>query len=294
MTTAQDLVHETRSHLLHGGRESLNKLAATIDDNDTTVTFDFDLGPIQEGAVVSIGLERMYVWSVTESSKTAVVERGWDGSTADDHTDGDIVRVNSRFDDFAIFRALNEDIIDLSSPENGLFQVATLDRTYSTTTYGYNLASDMIGEPLIVQAEYPGGTGNWMRLGGWRFDTNADSTDFASGKSLHLLGDQGSPGRTIRIVYRAAFDTFLALTDDLEDIGLPETCADIPPLGAAARLLAGRAVRRSDMDAQGNSRRAEEVSTTDALSSPRGLLAQRQMRINAEAARLFAAYPVLL
>lgn len=294
MTTAADMVSETRDHLLHGQRESINKLAATVTSSATDLTFTYDLGPIQEGAVVSLGLERVYVWSVNDATKTATVERGWEGSTAAAHDAGDIARVNSRFDDFAIFRALNADITDLSSPENGLFAVTSVDRTYATTTYGYNLVADMIGPPLMVQAEYPGGTGNWVRLDGWRFDSNADTTDFASGKSLHLLGDQGSPGRTIRIVYRTAFSTFLALTDDIIDIDLPDSCADIPPLGAAARLLAGRSSRRADLNAQGNSRRAEEVSTNDALASPRGLLAQRQMRINAEATRLASLYPVLL
>lgn len=294
MTSASDLVAETRQHLLHGTREGINKLATTLDADDTDVVLTYDLRGVQEGAVISLGLERMYVWSSTVSSKTASVERGWDGTIAVAHTAGEIVRVNSRFDDFAIFRALNEDILDLSSPENGLFQVTSLDLTYATTTYGYDLNASMIGAPLLVEAEYPGGTGNWSRLSGWQFNPNADSTDFPSGKSLHLLGDQGSPGRTVRVVYAAAFETFLDLTDDTEDIGLPDTCADIPPLGAAARLLAGRASRRSDLDAQGSTRRSEEVSTNDALASPRGLLAQRQMRINSEAARLAALYPVLL
>lgn len=294
MTLASELVAETREHLLHGTREQMNKLASAVAVDATTITLSFDLKGIREGSILSMGLERMHVWSIVESTKQVVVERGWDASTPAAHAAGVLVRVNSRFDDFSIFRALNDDLIDLSSPGNGLFRVRIVERTFTSSTYGYDLAPDIVGSPMMVQSKVPGGTGHWHRLDKWRFDPSADVTDFPSGRSLHLT-EGGYPGRAVRIVYRAPFSPLTALSNDVELVSfLPASCHDIPPLGAAARLLAGRAVRRSDLDAQGSTRRAEEVQGNDALASPRGLLAQRQSRINAEASRLAAAHPVLL
>lgn len=290
MTTAADLVADTRQHLLSGHREQMNKLAAAISSTSaTSISFTYDMRLIKVGSVISIGLERMYVWAVDEAAKTATVERGWDGSTAATHLINTVVRVDARYDDFAIFRALNQDIADLSSPENGLYRTRNVDLTYSASTYGYNLASDMIGAPLAVLGKFTGGTGNWVSLTGWRFNGSADTTDFASGRSLHLDADQGSPGLTIRVVYAAPFTQMTTLADDMQTtVFLPSTCNDIPPLGAAARLAAGRPMRRSDLDAAGSARRSEEVSTQDTLVAPRGLLSARQSRIAAEASRLSA------
>lgn len=290
MTTTADLIADTRQHLLSGHREQMNKLAAAVTTTTaTTISLTYDMRLIQENSIISIGLERMFVWETSESAKTATVERGWDGSTATTHLINSIVRVDARYDDFAIFRAINQDIADLSSPANGLYRTRSVDLTYVTSTYGYDLAADMIGPPLRVLGKYPGGTGNWAPLNGWRFDGSADTTDFASGRSLHLDDSQGSPGLAVRVVYAAPFGQLAALSDDVQAVAfLPSTCNDIPPLGAAATLAAGRPMRRSDLDAAGSARRSEEVSTQDTLIAPRGLLSRREARIAAEASRLDA------
>lgn len=296
-TTAADLVAETRRHLRHGERPQVNKLAAAVATTTaTSITLTYDLGPITDGSTLSIGLERMYVWAVDSTTKVATVERGWDGSTASTHADDSIVRVNEHFDDFAIVRALNADLADLSSPVNGLFKTTSVDRTYSASTYGYNLDADIIGEPIAVLVENLGGTANWTRLAPaeWVFDASADTTDFSSGTSLRIIGSV-EPGRTIRVVYREPFVDIESLIDDMQDdIGLPASANDIPPLGAAVALLSGRPARRSQLDTQGSTRRAEEVSTNDTLQSVRALLARREQRVAAEAARISANYASLI
>ena len=298
MATAADLVHDCRQHLHNGERPQVNFLAETVaSTSDDTIVLSLDLGPIKAGATISIGLERMFVKSTNEASKTATVQRGWDGSTAVTHTTvGTVVRVNEQYDDFAIVRALNQELADLSSPVNGLFKITSVDRTYAVTTWGYNLDADMIGEPLGVLVEDPSGTANWRRLlpSEWIYDPSADATDFASGKSLRVVG-YVDPGRTIRIVYREPFTAISALTDDVQTtVGLPASANDIPPLGAAVILLAGRSARRSSLDSQGSTRRAEETSTQDALVSVRGLLARREQRVAAEAARLASQFAALV
>lgn len=243
MTTAQDWVNETRGHLLGGFRETATKLSVAIDADDTALTFLYEVGAIKPGAVLSIGLERLYVWA-TPTATTATVERGWEGTTGAAHTTSDIVRVNARYDDYAVLRALNHELDDLSSPANGLFKVGTLDLTYNASTYGYDLTAvaAMIGAPLRVSVEGTG-TGDWTPLkpSDYEFLSSADTGDFASGRALLVTSSYGVPGQSLRVVYRAPFTALAALTTDVATTGLPSTAYDIPPLGAAATLEIGRA-----------------------------------------------------
>lgn len=296
MTTAQDWVNETRRHLLSGFREPVTKLTANINSSETTLTFLYEITSIKPGSVLSIGLERLYVWA-TPSSTTATVERGWTGTTAAAHTTSDIVRVNSRYDEYTILKALNHELNDLSSPMHGLFKVATLDLTYAASTDGYDMTAvtAAIGPPLRVLVEGTG-TGDWTPLkpSQYEYISSADTGDFASGRAVLMTSGYGVPGQSLRIIYRAPFTLLTDLSTDVATTGLPSTAYDIPALGAAATLAASRPMKRSDLDSQGSSRRAEEVTTQDALISPRGLLSERDRRIQAEASRLAAEYPQVI
>lgn len=292
-TLASDLIAETRGHLLGGYRESVNKLAAAVTTtSQSTITFTYDLGPIKQGAVLSVGLERMYVWD-TPSATTATVERGWEGTTATTHLINAVCRVNSRYDDFAILRAINRTLDEISSPLHGLYRVRALDLTASAASSGYDLTGvgTVIGDPLAVLVEDTS-LREWMPLkrSDWQYNPNADTSDFASGMSIHTV--YGVPGQSIRVIYASPFTNLTALTDDVQTVAfLPATANDIPPLGAAHKLALSKPMRRADQEAQGSSRRAEEVTTQDTYISARGLNQQYLDRIQAEAARLAALYP---
>ena len=76
-TTAADLIEQTRWHLNTGMYEQQNRLSSSITSSSASLTFDFDLGPIQEGSVLAVGLELMLVWQVTNTtSRTVSVQRG--------------------------------------------------------------------------------------------------------------------------------------------------------------------------------------------------------------------------
>lgn len=293
-TLASDLIAETRQHFLGPIRELKNKLAAnlTASTSSTTVQVTYELGAIAAGHVLTIGLERMLVWSAA-STTSIIVERGYDGTTVAAHTAGDLVAVDSRCDDFAIFRALNNELASLSSPNKGLFRVRTGFLTFNPSTFGYDLNGfgTIIGAPLSVYAEETG-TGDWTPLGQatWVYDAAADTTDFPSGRSLALTA--GSPGLRIKVVYRAPFVALAALTTDVNATAFfPSTANDILPMGAALQLATGRPMARSDMNAQGSSRRSEETSTQDTLIAVSGLRARYDERVQDEALRLSAEHP---
>lgn len=300
MTTALDWCLEAESHILSNWRESRNVLAAAVlvgTASPITLEFDFDLGAIAPGTMLSIDLERFRVWSVDAGAKTAVCERAQDGTVAAAHADRALVYVNPVVDHFAALRAINAELADLSAPENGLYRTRTVDLTYNAAVVGYDLtgvtaATAPIGDPLRVAYKIPGSSKYTPRNYRYRLDSNANTTDFPSGYALFV--NEGSPGLAVRVVYRSPFTAMTALADDVTTTGVPTPAYDIPPLGAAIRLILDREVKRTFTEAQGDTRRAEEVPAGATQASARGLMLLRQRRIAAEASRLYGDHELVL
>lgn len=287
MTTVQQTIDRIqRSYLLTNQREERNRLAANISAGATSVTFDFDLAGITPNTRIALGLEDMHVWATAESSKTATVQRGDGGTTAASHTSGERVWVAPRFSPYDMFVQVNNELADLSSPVNGLYQRKTTDITLVSNVLAYNLPSDLV-DVLDVYYSTDSFSEAWLPLGrrGWRFQSGLPVSEFASGMALTLPGF--SPNWDVRVVYKAAFTPVTALTNDLTTFsGLPATAQDIVEMGVALRIAAPKAIQRAFTGGQGDTRRADEVSTSDVLQAPGRLAQLRQSRIAAEAARL--------
>lgn len=291
MTTAADWIAEAEQHLSVADK-GMNKLAAAITDTTTdSITLSYNLGAIKDGQIIAIDLEVMRVWEVDDTNKTATVQRGYGGSTAATHLVGSLVYVNPTHTKFAILRALNQDILALSSA--GLFSMSTVELTYNAVAAGYDLTSVTNLEGIYrIDAKYTGMTRDWQRIRDFRLARSQNTVDFPSGYALSW-DHGGQPGQTVRVVYKSRFTTLSALTTDVSTTGLPTSAYDIPPLGAAARLVSPREVDRNDTTSQGNSRRADEVPAGAVRSAGAGLWAIRQNRINEERAELARLWPVL-
>ena len=270
----------------------LNKLLSDITTTtNQNVVLRYTAGPAKAGAKVSIDLEDMHVWSV--SSNTLTVERGMFGSTATTHTADAIVYVNAEATPFDVLQAANDELAALSSPSNGLFKVATpVELTWNPAVSDYNLTgvSDVI-DILDIYEDANDGTGAWLKVprDRWRLKRNSETDDFASGFALSLPFGVGGD---VRAVYKTSFTPLSTLADNVATVtGLPSSALDILEMGTAIRLLVGRGVNRSSLSSQGDTRRAEEVSTTDALQGLGQLKDTYRRRIAEEAARLAAAYP---
>jgi hypothetical protein len=298
MPTASDLIQETRQHLLTGQPEQLNKLSSgiTASTSDVTLLLTYDLRGIQAGAVLDIDLEQIYVFAVTSATKTVTdCIRGYNGTTPAIHASGATVTVNPKFPTARILTAINNDLKDLSSPVNGLYQIKTVDITFNPTTYGYDLTSvtDIISI-AEVRFRSSGSQKTWPQITNYALLRNMPTTgtygDFPSGNAL-VIYESAQSGLPIRLRYRAPFTSLATLADDVVAVsGLQATSHDIPPLGAAIRLVAGREVKRNFDEAQGEPRRAEEVPPQASVQSTRELVRLRQQRIMAEQARLLATF----
>lgn len=292
MTTAADLIEETKAIIYSGQEPEANRLASSVNTGDTSMTFSFSLGSISRGAIISIGLEDIRVWSTSGTTTADIVERGVNGTSAASHNAGDYVGVRPKFSDFRILRALNQDLADLSSPVNGLFRVGTVDLTYNPAVQGYDLDGvTRLIDVLELRWKQAGPSKKWPVIRNYSIGRDMDTDEFASTLAL-MIDEPAYPGFPIHVRYSTDFTAMTALTDDVTtDAGLPVSAVDLPPIGAAIRLVAGREIGRNFIEAQTEPKRAEDVPPGAILQSTRELHLLRLTRIQAEAARLQKDWP---
>lgn len=289
MTTAADLVADTRWHLLAGHTEARAVLQNAYTAASGTLTLTTAPTGIGAGHVLGIGLNVLQVLAWDPTTRVATVLGGQQGSTDANAAVGATVSIAPRFTDFRILRALNQDLADLSAPGSGLYQYKALNVVYRGGIYEYDLAADVISIDEI-RIDSPTTDRITPVLDSFEIIRNADTAVFPSGVALRI-NEAGWDGRNLRIRYRAAFGTLTDLTTVVSTTGLPSTAEDLPPLGAAMSLMVGREIHRNDTDAQGDTRRSTEVGPGAVAASYRGLALRRQQRLMDEAARFLAQDP---
>lgn len=257
------------------------------------VTFTYPLKSIQENTLFSSGLQTFYVNDTNAATQTAYVDVEQGASTL--LASGTRVRVSPRYTGYDILQAVNDELTALSSPVNGLFQMKTVDLTYSNLLTGYDFNATDVQSIYEVRTATPGPRKDWPRLPsgtGYRLDRSAPTTDFASGQALNIFAP-GWQGYDLRVMYKAAFGKFGALTDDsATTCGLLDTTVPLVMVGAAIRCMAGKEILRNLTDVQGDTRRAAEVPAGAVANSVNGLRMLRQQMITEEQARLAALYPM--
>ena len=288
MTTAGQLIDRVNSELLAGTVEERNKLALAVDASATSIVFTYDLGPITDGTIFQIGSELIYVWEVTAASKTAVVERGYGGTTATSHALNAVVTHNPRFPRHSILNSLNAELADLSSPMNGLFQMKTLDVSYNGSDRMVNLTG-VTDITDLYDVRYRYLNDDFPIVRNVRLLRDMPTSDFASGFALAF--DTPVRAGTVRVLYKAPYTAFTAESDTVADAGGTSSLDDLLSLGAQIRVMAGREIKRNFTESQGDTRRAEEVPAGAIGGSILNLQRLRRDRIQAEAARLNRQYP---
>lgn len=291
-TTVGDLVQQTRRHLFGMSRGQLNKLTSGIDDSVTTLSYTYDT-TIAVNAYVAIDDELLFVWAVDESNRALTVARAQLGTVAASHATDAMIEVSPRFPLPTIRDALQDEI---TSWPNGVY--ATFSETYSV---GSNtLALDLVGVPSnyydildvvkkpttssTISANDPFST-SWKQVG-FRPQRDMDTAEFSSGTAL-FLNETASGGYMVRVSYAAPFDvtTFTDATT-LAAIGLEPSMVDIPPYGAVWRLLSGREVFRTALEAQGENRNAQEVPVGQTIRAASAFEGFRNQRLAEESIRL--------
>lgn len=298
MTLLSDLVIAIQRRVLSDLREEINILGAAL-TNTTTTTVALaagqTLGSIQAGALIQVDYEMMLVLNASSPSNITVV-RGFYDSTAATHLANALINVNPRFPAVDIIKAINEDLDDLSAPTNGLFQMLELTTTFIPVVQGYDLTGLLNSNVMEIWEvrtwEYgPANKYPIIPPSKVKIQRNADTNTFPSGMSM-TLDQPGYAGRPLRIQYKAPYTTPLVnASDNVQTVtGLHPQAHDIPVLGAPARLMQFRELKRSFSEAQGEPRRAQEVPVGSSETASKGILAYRDQRIQAERSRLEKMY----
>ena len=292
--TAQTWIDATRDLLLTDYVEELATLGDGMTVDQATISFTLPSATpvgVVAGATLEVGTELMYVFDVATNG-TVTVQRGYKGSTAATHDANDLVTINPKFPAYQVLDALNHELRDLSSPQNGLFQIKTVDLTFASAQDGYDMTGVTDDILSIYQITYsdPGSENSEPVLPEFTLRRNRNTSSFASGYALILHADAW-PGETVRVQYKTGFGTLSNTTTALSTIGLHSEAYDLPVLGAALRLMSSRPIRREFLDEQGSSRSSEEVPPGAISASIRDLRELRSLRMNAEVSRLDGQYP---
>jgi hypothetical protein len=292
MSTAGALLDRVSRQLLSGTIEERNKLASSVDSDDTSFVMSYELAGLRAGTVFEVDSELIYVWEATSGSKTLTVERGYGGTTADSHSAGAIVVLNPRFPKAQMLEALNQDIDDLSSPLNGLFRVVSANVDYNGADRQINLTSaTSIIDLLDVRLRYL--ATDYPVIRKVRLQRDLPTSDFASG--FALVFDESVMAGTLRVRYKAPFTRVSTVSDSLQSVAnLPVTIEDILEMGVMSRMLSTREVKRNFIESQGDTRRSDEVPPGAMRDSFSNILRLRRDRIIAEAAKLARQYPLTI
>jgi len=286
VTTTRQLIDRIRREFLGSRSEPLNKLAADPFTNDT-FTFTNDLRGIAEGARLCIDLETCYVWSADPVTKSAVVERGFESSIQSAHPANTLVRVAPMATDAEILVAINNECHALYG--DGIYQMDSTEIHYTPNHATYELPDGVL-DVYRVHSRDPAEPDGWIRLYGWIFDRNQNLTHFPSGITLTFTREVPPAGFDFRVTYRKELGTLSSMGDVVETtVGTP--AVDLIALGAGMRITRGRETARNLSDAQGSTRRAQEVPAGAEVGSNRLLQQHYQSELFRERSRLARLYP---
>ncbi len=282
MTTMADWVAETKRMAYGSLAEQMNLVSANGTAGQDTLELELSVEGVSPGTVVSSGLNTWWVKGVNPATNTLHVVPGYEGSPMGAVQIGDFVTIRPRVTDWYVFNTLNSVIKQLSSPQNGLYQLAAwysdIDTEWNTYTIPVE-ARWMMGL-VRVRAKYPWSSDQWYTLKPSEYQIQRDNA------IIKVLTSIVSNSQ-LQFVYKSPFVAATALADDAAtDLGFPEEMMDIPPLGAAAYLLRTTEARRNQVQVQGDARRASEVQGGSNISAAREFDRIFRMRVNDEAGRL--------
>lgn len=296
MTTLSDAIELTRQYLMTGQQDRINVLQTTVDASIETVQFEHEAKGLVPNARFAIELEEFHTIAAsgTAPGSTATVIRGFGGSTAAAHTAGAIIRIAPQFSDWRIAQEINQELQDLSAPNAGLFRMRNYEFTFSPARAGYDIpVTDMI-DVWRVNYDSPGPLHDWpvFNRRDWFLDQSASTSDFSSGNQL-VLRQAASPGRTVKVAYKAKFGGPLtALSDNILTVtGLHVEAHQLLSLGAAISLAMGRDIKRSFMESQPEPRRSSEVGTSAGQIAMRPIISMYQSQLVSEVTRLQQRFP---
>lgn len=291
MTTFSQMVDDTLLYLqgFTTLQDQATYLTSGLGPASLTATVA-DATSISRG-VIEIGSELIWVDRVDTQNNTVTIPpygRGYRGTTASDHDNGDRVVSSPLFPRNLVKQAINQAIVS-SYPDLWGVGSTTFMANPAITTYALPAGTTKV---MQVSWQSVGPSREWVPVRRWRLDQNANTGAFSTGATLSVY-DAIVPGRTVQVVYAKQPSQLVNDADDFVTVtGLPASTEDVIRLGAAYRMvpffdsphLSGMS---AEADFAANNR---PVGASAQLG--RFLLQQYQVRLTEEARRLQDLFPV--
>lgn len=237
-------------------RGQVDVLTSGMDDSQTSLEYQGFLPNWGPGTRIEIGSETMLVTSNDSDNKTAIIVRGWLGTTAASHDSGDPIYINPRFYRSDILDLVNDCLNDLFG--QGLYGVDVDETDYNADLIGYEIPSEAV-EIIRVDALKDTSAKYWEPVHDWLEMDNANVADFSTGRAI-MVRSALPPDSSIRVVYSKPFTLVTSEADDLEaDAGLRPYMADLPFYYAMTRMMADEERKRSNIDAAESHQRAQDT-----------------------------------
>lgn len=240
MTTLEEIRQRVRQQMLGYTRDQqqMSLLMDAVGPIDTTLTLDSATARNISRGIVEIDDELILIKSLDASTSVVTVMggaagRGREGSVASSHAAGSLITMSPVMPRSSITFAIN-DTVRAMSPRLPI--IATTEINKLAPVFEYVLPAEAVGVHYVT-IQTVGPSRVWHPGPRYRFNNNANTTDFPSGKSVQLL-DGVVPGRAMRVTYfkepgvmTSASDNFAAVT------GYPDSAQDVVVWGACARLV---------------------------------------------------------
>lgn len=230
--------------------------------SDSTLSMQVkDPARIKRG-IAEVGEELMLVEQTSDTGVTvAPFGRGWQATPKSSHQPNERVTFGPRFPRFRVRQTINQ-LIESAYPT--LFAVGTHEFDADGIRVTYELPDD-VEQVLEVEQETYGPTGDWRSLNQWRFDRDASTSEYASGRALDIWGGL-DVGRTVHVKY-ARRPTALASTAVWTDSGLNESAWPAFKYGAMWQLVASQEAGMSGLDSvnaeEGSGRRVSPIQLSE-------------------------------
>ena len=288
MTTLGDVITDVQRRLRSytGQHEQSTHLTASVSADASALS-------VADGGAVTSGLVQVddeLIWVSATTGGSLVVPpygRGYAGSTAAEHAADAQVVVDPFYPRVDIAQAIRDAALALYPR---LFRVQTATFEFSPAVSTYDLAADA-DRVLDVSAETVGPSGAWLRVRRYGVDQNADTSVYASGRSI-TLGQAVDAGRTVRVTYASRFGTLDTADDELTDAGFSESHRDVLTLGTVYRLVQFLEPARLNLTAVANQERSQYSPVGAASALTRQLLGLYEQRIGEERGLLLQSWPV--
>lgn len=270
---------------LSQGRAAFITTGGGINSSVTTFAVG-DASNLSEG-IAEIDDELIYIQSISGTTVTIAPDgRGFRGTTAATHALNARVTMNPVLPRAVVKQKINDTIAGVYPALRGK---ATTTFTFLGAQASYQLPADT-DAVLEVKYDSSGPSGFWPNVYGYRFDPNANTTDFPNGKSITLLGGV-EQGRTVQVVYLKKPSALSATSDLLTASGLADTARSLIVAGTIWRLSSYVAAARLRVDTAVTDMMDEQSPIRDANQVSAYLRAQYEMELREEQKRQALSQP---